>query len=464
MPERIGWRLGLVLMFSGLFGCSDANDSSNEPEQRQGGTVIVLNTNAQPGPDLLARLAGFDQFGEQLYTGDTSPLRQEMVYQRIPTEVVTVRLEYVTVTDELLESFSTSVNLASPVTITDPSMVSASDPVTQAFAYMGCSRVADGGGSQNLPSTANVANMIQDFAEIADPGLQSPIPSHLIVVGDLVVNHVPGTATLSSQLEGWKAVFQTTPLSGSDVQLVTLAGNHEMLQKVNDVETQNPPTGDVFTQAMMDFIPASNGPTQASPNLDGVARDESMLTFSFQFGNAFFIQLNTDTYTGDDTPAGIGFVPLYWLQNQLIKAQDDPTVDHVFVFGHKPIIGEEGVGETIARSQVDEFTKMLCNPRGDDSATKVRGYFAAHAHYWQQRSLDCPASDGTLLQVISGNGGTSVEQTFFRSPNGYFGYTNVGITESGALVLEARGRFITVPDDAPGQAETTVREYRNIHD
>jgi hypothetical protein len=464
MIGKIMWRLGLVLILSGLFGCSDADNSSNEPEPQPGGTVIVLNTNAQPGPQLIARLVGFDQFGEELFISDRAPVRQEMAYQRIPTEVVTVQLEYATVTDELLESFSTSVNLASPVTITDPSMVSASDPVTQAFAYMGCNRVADGGGSQNLPSTANVANMIQDFAEIADPGLQSPIPSHLIVVGDLVVNHVPGTATLSSQLEGWKAVFQTTPLSGSDVQLVTLAGNHEMLQKVNDVETQNPPTGDVFTQAMMDFIPASNGPTQASPNLDGVARDESMLTFSFQFGKAFFIQLNTDTYTGDDTPAGIGFVPLYWLQDQLIKAQDDVAIDHVFVFGHKPIRGEEGAGETIAPSQIDEFTGLLCNPRGDSSGTKVRGYFTAHGHYWQQSSLECPASDGTLLQIISGNGGTSPEQAFFLPPNGYFGYTKVGITESGALVLEARGRFITVPDDAPGQAETTVREYRNIHD
>jgi hypothetical protein len=428
------------------------------------GTVIVLNTDAQPGSHLRARLVGFDQFGEQLFISKKSPVRRKMVYPRVPTEVVTVRLEYAKHSDELFESFSTSVNLASPVTITDPPMVSASDPVIQAFAYMGCNRVADGAGSQNLPSTANVPNMMQDFAEISDPGLQSPIPSHLIFVGDLVVNHVPGTTTLSSQLEGWKAVFQTTPLSGSDVQLVTLAGNHEMLQKVNDVEIQNPLTGEVFTQAMMDFIPASNGPTQAPPNLDGVARDESMLTFSFQSGNVFFIQLNTDTYMGDDTPTGIGFVPLYWLQDQLIKAQDDPTIDHVFVFGHKPIIGEEGAGETIAPSQVDEFTEMLCNPRGDNSATKVRGYFAAHAHYWQQRSLDCPASDGTLLQIISGNGGTSPEQEFFMPPNGYFGYTKVGITESGALVLEARGRFITVPDDAPGQAETTVREYRNIRD
>jgi len=454
------WRLGFVLMWLGLFGCSD----SNEPKDRQGETVIVLNTNAQSAAHLQARLIGFDQFGNQLFISTKSPMSPEMVYSPIPSEVVTVRLEYAEQSGELLESFSTSVDFPGPVTITDPSMVSMDDPVTQAFSIMGCNRIADGAGSPNLPSTANVPNMMQDFSEIPDPALQSPVPSHLIVVGDLVVNHVSDTATLSNQLEGWKAVFEATPLSSSDVQLVTLAGNHEMLQKINGEETQNPAAGAVFSQAMMDFIPASNGPTQAPPNLDGVARDESMLTFSFQSGNIFFIQLNTDTYTGDDSPAGIGFVPLNWLQGQLIRSQDDPTIDHIFVFGHKPIVGEEGSGETIAPSQVDDFTELLCNPSGDNSATKVRGYFAAHAHYWQQRSLDCPASDGTLLQVISGNGGTSPEQAFFLPPNGYFGYTTVGITESGALVLEARGRFITVPDDAPGQAETTVREYRNIRD
>jgi hypothetical protein len=458
MIEKSMWRFCLVLMLSGLFGCNDGHDSE------QGRTVIVMTTTALPESDLQAQLVGFNQFGEQLFTSLQSPVRREMVYRDIPIDVVTVRLEYANRYNELFESFFTSVNLASLVTITDPQMVRASDPVTQSFAFMGCNRVADGAGSPDLPSTANVANMIQDFTEIPDPIVQSPIPSHLIFVGDLVVNHVPGTATLSSQLEGWKAVYQTTPLSESDVQLVTLAGNHEMLQKINDEETQNPPTGEIFTQAMMDFIPANNGPTQVLPNLDGVARDESMLTFSFQSNNLFFIQLNTDTYTGDDSPNGIGFVPLHWLQGQLNNAQDDPTIDHVFVFGHKPIIGEEGVGETIAPSQVDEFTAMLCHPKDDNNANKVRGYFAAHAHYWQQRSLDCPGSDESLLQVISGNGGTSPEQEFFMPPNGYFGYTKVGITASGSLVLEARGRFITVPDDAPGQAETTVREYRNISD
>jgi hypothetical protein len=45
-----------------------------------------------------------------------------------------------------------------------------------------------------------------------------------------------------------------------------------------------------------------------------------------------------------------------------VKTHDDPTMDHVFVIGHKPILGEEGDGETISPSQVEELTEMLCEP------------------------------------------------------------------------------------------------------
>lgn len=428
--------------------------------------VTVVDSNVHNRSKTQVQLVGLDQFGQVQYTSRSTPVRRQMNFARVPADVVTLQLEYRARSGELLATFSTSVNLESPVKIIDPPMVDPNDPVVTAFAFMGCNRVADGAGSENLPSTANVSNLIQDFAEIPDPIIHSPVPTHLMFVGDLVVNHVPGLTTLTSQLEGWKAVYATTPLSTSDVELVTIAGNHEMLQKVKQdgvsVEIQNPLAGEVFAAIMADSIPASNGPTQAPPNLDGVARDESKLSFSFQFENLFFILLDTDTYTGDDSPDGIGFVPLHWLQEQLLTAQNDASIEHVFVFGHKPIEGEEGVGETIAPSQLDMFTSMLCDPTSGEEATKVRGYFAAHAHYWRQTLVDCPTSENMLQQVISGNGGTSPEQAFFMPPHGFFGYTVVGIKQSGAVELESWGRFVTSPDDAPNQAQTTLREHRTI--
>jgi hypothetical protein len=452
MHRYISAFLSVFLLFSFL----SCNDFENEDAQ----SVTVVDQDAPPSKNVWAELVGFDQFGTVRYNREKQRARRSMTFQRVPTDVVTVTLNYTTREGRLIETFSTSVDLHAPVTILDPPMVDADDPVVTSFAFMGCNRVADGAASENLPSTANVANLIQDFAEIPDPSLHSPVPSHLVFVGDLVVNHVPGVATLASQLEGWKTVYQTTPLSTSDVELVTIAGNHELLQKVEQngekVEIQNPPTGEVFSQIMSDFIPAENGPTQVEPNPDGVARDESRLSFTFRSDNMFFIQLNTDTYTGDDTTDGIGLVPLQWLEEQLLLAQADSTIEHVFVLGHKPIKGEEGDGETISPTQVEAFTRLLCDP------SKVRGYFAAHAHYWEYARLDCPSSDDTLVQIINGNGGTSPEQAFFEPPHGFFGYTVIGVTQSGAVVLEARGRFITTPDDELGQAQTTVREHRTL--
>ena len=68
------------------------------------------------------------------------------------------------------------------------------------------------------------------------------------------------------------------------------------------------------------------------------------------------------------------------------------------------------------------------------------------------------------VKIINGNGGTSPEQALFEPPHGFFGYSVIGVTQSGAVVLEARGRFITTPDDASGQAQTTVREHRTLHE
>ena len=433
-----------------------------------GQRVTVVDSDSHLRNKVRAELVGFDQFGAVRYSREKRRARWRMTFPRVPPEVVTVRLNYRTHEGRLIETFSTSIDLDVPVTILDPPMVDVDDPVVRSFAFIGCNRIADGAASDNLPSTANVANLIQDFTEIPDPSLHSPVPSHLVFVGDLVVNHVPGSSTLASQLLGWKAVYQTTPLSTSDVELVTIAGNHELLQKVEQngekVEIQNPPNGEVFSQIMSDFIPTNNGPTQAAPNRDGVARDESRLSFTFRSDNLFFVQLNTDTYTGDDTPDGIGLVPLQWLEEQLLLAQDDPAIEHVFVLGHKPIVGEEGAGETISPTQGETFRKLLCDPTDGGTPSKVRGYFAAHAHYWQHARLDCPSSDDTLVQIINGNGGTSPEQAFFEPPHGFFGYSVIGVTQSGAVVLEARGRFITTPDDAPDQAQTTVREHRTLYE
>jgi len=446
-----------LLLVAFQWSCNGSNSQSAD--------VTLITAAGKPPGATRVQLEGFDQFAALRFSS-TQNTKAEITFHGLADTIVTVQLDYFDASGTDVGTFSTSIDVGTPTTIVDPPTVDPSDPVTTSVAYLGCNRVGDGAASENLPSTANVANLLQDFTEIPDPTQHVPVPSHVLFVGDLVVNHVTGTTTLESQLEGWKAVYESSALSTSSVALVTIAGNHEMLAKVDvggqSVEVSNPPTGTVFTSMMAAFIPAGNGPTEAPPNPDGVARDESQLSFSFRDGNRMFVLLDTDTYIGDDSPDGIGYVPLNWLQEQLRQAQSDATIGHVFVFGHKPIVGQEGEGETIAPSQRAAFQSVLCDPSGRGEPTKVRGYFCAHAHYWDYDSLPCPSAPGMLNQVINGNGGTSVENAFFEPPHGFFGYTILGVTRSGRVVLEAWGRPVTVPDDAPNQAPATLREHRTL--
>ncbi len=443
-----------------VFACGCGDGGSNAAQ------VTLITSGGQSANAAFVRLTGFDQGGQPAFASPNEAIGPEVRFRGIPADVVTVELDYLDTSGDETATFSTSVDLAAPVTLADPPAVDAMDPVVTSFAFLGCNRIGDGAGADNLPSTANVANLVQDFTEIPDPAQHTPVPSSLFFVGDLVVNHATGTETLRSQLEGWKAVYDGSPLATSAVQLVTGPGNHEMLAKVeldgSEVEVSNPAAGAVFASEMADFIPAANGPTPDPPNPDGVQRDESRLSFSFREGNRFFVLLDTDTYVGDDSPDGIGYVPLHWLQDQLAQAQNDPTIAHVFVFGHKPIVGQEGEGETIAPSQLEAFTSLLCDPSGAGAPTKVRGYFCAHAHYWHYDALPCPSSDGHLDQVINGNGGTSVENDFFEPPHGFFGYSVVGVTGKGRVILESWGRPVTDPDDAAQQARSTLREHRTL--
>jgi hypothetical protein len=451
--------LPVVLLLLLAAGCGDDGGAR--------GAEVTLTTSAEPpGHATRVRLSGFDQFGDTRFTSPDQAAAPVVTFGGLPADVVTVEIDYLDALGDRVGTFSTSVDLDAPLTIADPPAVDPDDPIVASLAFLGCNRIGDGAADDNLPSTANVANLVQTSTELPAPPRPPPLPSPLFFVGDLVVSHHTGTDTLRSQLQGWKAVYDGSPLPNSAVQLVTAAGNHEMLAKVEldgeGVEVSNAAAGAVFTSEMADFIPTGNGPTPEPPNPDGVQRDESRLSFSFRNGDRFFVLLDTDTYVGDDSPDGIGYVPLHWLRDQLTQAQNDPTIAHVFVFGHKPIVGQEGEGETIAPSQLEAFTSLLCDPSGSGAPTKVRGYFCAHAHYWHYDSLPCPSSNGRLNQIINGNGGTSVENDFFEPPHGFFGYTVLGVTGRGGVVLQAWGRFVTEPDDLPGQAATTLREHRTL--
>ena len=71
--------------------------------------------------------------------------------------------------------------------------------------------------------------------------------------------------------------------------------------------------------------------------------------------------------------------------------------------------------------------------------------------------MTAPAGS-TLRQVIVGNGGSTVAAVF-NPPIGYYGYTFVGVTRAGAVVVKSFGRPIPTPyDSSDPQPESILRE------
>ena len=230
----------------------------------------------------------------------------------------------------------------------------AGDPVKLSFLFMGCNRIQHSDWKkikEDDPSSANLPQLQQSLKDISQ--LQ-PRPSYLFFMGDLVVNLEDDNGkTLKKQLEAWTELFNASPLAGK-VTLIPLPGNHEMLKKVHEdkddedkVEVPNPATDARWLKWLRDsgfdtFAKAANGPTDASPNPDQLADDQSEMTYSFNIGDIHFIVINTDTLNTDidkDTNAShIGWVPYHWIEQNVRSAQANPKVSAIFLIGHKPIM------------------------------------------------------------------------------------------------------------------------------
>ena len=91
---------------------------------------------------------------------------------------------------------------------------------------------------------------------------------------------------------------------------------HEDKDDEDKVEVPNPATDARWLKWLHDsgfdtFAKAANGPTNASPNPDQLANDQSEMTYSFNIGDVHFIVINTDTLntnidkdTNASTPGG----------------------------------------------------------------------------------------------------------------------------------------------------------------
>jgi hypothetical protein len=327
------------------------------------------------------------------------------------------------------------------------------DPLTMSFVTIGCNRLSKGdwdGGTN--PSSANLAQLQQDFTDI--DGMTDD-PSYFFFTGDLVLGLVPQLPTLSGQLAAWTDVYAAAPIA-SKLQLVPLPGNHELLTKSSlpdggSIEAQNNGPDASADAVWTAWLAASkfdskagNGPTGAPPNADELADDQSKISYSFDDHGNHYVVLNTDTWSTADAGAGdapLGWVPMAWLTADLQAAQANVGTSNIFVFGHKPIVSPAGATDSqdVINSVFTEPLEALL-----DGTAKVRGYFCAHYHAWDARTL--PGSRG-VYQIIAGNGGSTLDATW-NPPVTYFGFSEVRVHQSGKVGVVSYQRPVPNPYNA----------------
>lgn len=300
------------------------------------------------------------------------------------------------------------------------------------FAFVGDSSLGFRDQTPENLSSANRRQLLQTCADLA----QNP-PDYFFWLGDLVTNYAEGGEVLRGQLQAWRELYQQTELAKSQTKLVPVVGNHEVLRSEQDPVTKawtdfpNPATLPVWNEVMDSYLLWSDGPTTEGENHDGLTYEQTRLSFTVRQDNVLFICINTDTFIDDVT---IADVPLHWIEQTLNQAEADPTVDHVFVMGHRPIERPGLPGVIIRDEKRDGLERLLA------ASSKTRAYLAGHFHLW-----DCRTTELGVLQVIAGNGGTAPSGSFNTEGRGHFGYTVVELLDDGRLVLESWGRPIPTP-------------------
>ncbi|AQQ10336.1 hypothetical protein L21SP3_02168 [Sedimentisphaera cyanobacteriorum] len=156
-------------------------------------------------------------------------------------------------------------------------------------------------------------------------------------------------------------------------------------------------------------------------------------SYAKQVRNALFISVDVFRQDSPDkqlsilsgsVTADVSGAHLNWFQNVLNAAQNDSTIDHVFVFGHTPIL------EPVRKHA---SSGMMFDNREDSdfwaamrSSSKVRAYFAGEVHT-ETASID--AQSGILQIVHKGYLKADVYEDKVEFTNYRFQNTGAGYTE-----------------------------------
>ncbi|MES1227786.1 MAG: metallophosphoesterase [Armatimonadota bacterium] len=297
------------------------------------------------------------------------------------------------------------------------------------FAFFGCNRVSDevekAQKAENF-SSANVSELKGTFRDIAKTNSE-----FVFVVGDLVNGYADDKGEhLKSQLDAWPSLVTLN----QGVNLVVAPGNHELNLKRKKLKLANPATDAVWTNWLRQNHYAKfggNGPTPESDLEDKLATDQSMLNYSFTVGSTHFIVLNTDTRTTETMPGStetkVAWIPAKWVADDIARAETDPGIRDVFLLGHRNLVDpveskeEAPIDRGCAAKVVAAFA----------ASTKVRAYLCAHVHAYDFKRIE-----GTkAVQVVVGNGGSDLDESWKPATGRWFGFGVVRIHEDGKIGL-----------------------------
>jgi len=207
---------------------------------------------------------------------------------------------------------------------------------------------------------------------------------------------------------------------------------NENLWRANmgDLILDNPRLGYMFgADAPVNENVGNNGP------LDGLATDQSQLSYSFDMQGAHFVVINTDP-VGNDAHA-----PTEWLKQDLAAAQGR-GMKHMFVFGHKPAFTYYFGADPDAPNP-DHPAGLGNDPAARDAFWSVieqygATYFCGHEHIYHMDK------HGSAWQVLVGSGGSPFEAaptdaTLNPSTDRDYAWATVKVLQSGKVNVTIYG-------------------------
>ena len=245
--------------------------------------------------------------------------------------------------------------------------------------------------------------------------------SFVVYTGDLITGYTKRPEDYIMQLKTWRLIAEP---ANHYIPIYVTMGNHEFLVNAWDdgtffgVQLDKWPYDTMSSEALFakEFVNPTNGPKSEDgasydpdPNVDNFPPYKET-AYYFRYGNIMVVVVNTDYWGAIESEVSkyggniMGYImdkQLEWLKKVLDEAEQDPTIDWIFVVGHTPAFPAGGhtvdsmwyKGNNTYRPYIYDYVtgKLVPAPKGIverrnefweilSNHSKVLAYFSGHEH------------------------------------------------------------------------------------